>query len=100
MRIPLKLHSKAMSHAWSPTSNFLATFVPEGGEIPARVTLMDFPNTKPIAMKSLVNVQTCHIHWQPQGQYLAVKIDRQKNKKSPILTSFEFFRVYEKVFFI
>jgi len=25
-----------------------------------------------------------------------VKIDRQKNKKSPIITSFEFFRVYEK----
>jgi len=96
VRIPLKLHSKAMSHAWSPTSNFLATFVPEGGEIPARVTLMDFPNTKPVAMKSLVNVLTCHIHWQPQGQYLAVKIDRQKNKKSPVFTSFEFFRVYEK----
>jgi len=96
VRIPLKLHSKASSHSWSPISNFLAAFVPERGEIPARVTLMDFPNTKPIAMKSLVNVQQCHIHWQPQGQYLAVKIDRQKNKKSPILTSFEFFRVYEK----
>jgi translation initiation factor 3 subunit B len=47
-------------------------------------------------MKSLVNVQTCHIHWQPQGKILAVKIDRQKNKKSPVFTSFEFLRVYEK----
>jgi len=57
---------------------------------------MDFPNIKPVAIKSLVNVLTCHIHWQPQGQFLAVKIDRQKNKKSPLITSFEFFRVFDK----
>jgi len=30
---------------------------------------MDFPNVKPIAMKALVNVLHCHIHWQPQGQF-------------------------------
>jgi len=98
-RIPLKLHSKAQSHAWSPTSNYLAVYVPtkESGDIPARVTLLDFPNTKPIATKSLVNVHACHIHWQSQGKYLAIKIDRsQKTKKSPVFTSFEFFRVQEK----
>lgn len=95
-RIPLKLHAKAMSHAWSPTANFLAVFVPERNDIPARISLMDFPNVKPIAVKALMNVLHCHIHWQPQGQYLAVKIDRQKNAKSPTFTSFEFFRVYEK----
>jgi translation initiation factor 3 subunit B len=94
------MHSKALSHAWSPASNYLAVFVPERNEIPARISLLDFPNVKPIAMKALVNVLHCHIHWQPQGHYLAVKIDRQKNVKSPTFTSFEFFRVYEKVCFI
>lgn len=94
---PIRLHGPTVDHAWSPTDPYLAAFIPEHNNIPARATLLSIPSRKVMSQQSLVNVVGCHIHWQePAGNYLAVKVDRHGKSKKHTFTSFEFFRVREK----
>jgi len=81
--------------AWSPTANLISYFVPETGNQPARVALMEIPSKTDKYQKNLFNVVDCKLHWQSNGDYLAVKIERQKTKKQTI-SSFEIFRLREK----
>jgi len=78
---------------WSPTDNILAYSTPEVGDVPARVTLMDIPSKTIRRTKNLFNVQDYRLHWHPDGDYFAVKVDR-KGKRP--FTSFELFRIREK----
>lgn len=59
----------------------------------SRVMLLEYPTLKNIGTQALVNVDGCHIHWHPQGDYLGVKVDRHGKTKKQAFTSFEFFRV-------
>ena len=43
----------------------------------------------------LSNHPQCKLHWQDQGTYLCVKVDRVKSKRSTF-SNFELFRVKEK----
>ncbi|KAL0197224.1 hypothetical protein M9458_005764, partial [Cirrhinus mrigala] len=45
-------------------------------DIPARVTLMQLPSRNEIRVRNLFNVVDCKLHWQKNGDYLCVKVDR------------------------
>lgn len=62
--------------SWSPGDNILAFWVPEDKDIPARVTLMQLPSRQEIRVRNLFNVVECKLHWQRNGDYLCVKVDR------------------------
>uniref|UniRef100_A0A3Q3IJ18 Eukaryotic translation initiation factor 3 subunit B n=1 Tax=Monopterus albus TaxID=43700 RepID=A0A3Q3IJ18_MONAL len=62
--------------SWSPGDNILAFWVPEDKDIPARVTLMQMPSRQEIRVRNLFNVVDCKLHWQRNGDYLCVKVDR------------------------
>jgi translation initiation factor 3 subunit B len=80
--------------AWSPTDNVMAFSQPEAGNVPARVTLMEIPSKAIRRTRNLFNVQDYRLHWHPDGDYFAVKVDRRHGKKQS--TSFELFRVRDK----
>uniref|UniRef100_A0A7N8YIA2 Eukaryotic translation initiation factor 3 subunit B n=1 Tax=Mastacembelus armatus TaxID=205130 RepID=A0A7N8YIA2_9TELE len=62
--------------SWSPGDNIIAFWVPEDKDIPARVTLMQMPSRQEIRVRNLFNVVDCKLHWQKNGDYLCVKVDR------------------------
>lgn len=67
--------------SWSPTDNIIAYWVPEDQNVPARVTLIQIPNRKELCVKNLFNVADCKMHWQKNGDYLCVKVDRYSKAK-------------------
>jgi len=81
--------------SWSPSQNIISYFVPERSDQPATVVLIDIPSKAVKRTKNLFNVNDCKLHWHSNGDFLAVKVDRMKNKKT-ISTNFEVFRMKEK----
>uniref|UniRef100_A0AAZ3SC57 Eukaryotic translation initiation factor 3 subunit B n=1 Tax=Oncorhynchus tshawytscha TaxID=74940 RepID=A0AAZ3SC57_ONCTS len=87
-----------MDFSWSPGDNIIAFWVPEDKDIPARVTLMQLPSRQEIRVRNLFNVVDCKLHWQRQGDYLCVKVDRTPKGTQGVVTNFEIFRMREKQF--
>ncbi|XP_071813465.1 eukaryotic translation initiation factor 3 subunit B-like [Apostichopus japonicus] len=83
---------------WSPSENILAYWTPEAKDSPARVTLLEIPSRKELRVKNLFNVGDCKMHWQTQGDYLCVKVDRVTKSKKVQSCNFEIFRIREKLF--
>ncbi|KAJ3371648.1 Translation initiation factor 3 subunit b [Kappamyces sp. JEL0680] len=81
--------------SWSPTDTLISYWTPEIGNIPARVTLINIPTRNIVRTKNFFGVIECKLYWQPAGDYLLVKVDRNKTKTTTI-TSFEVFRMREK----
>ena len=84
-----------MDVAWSPKDHTLSYWTPESGNIPARVSLVSIPSRELLRTKNLFGVLDCKLYWQSLGDYLLVKVDRAKTKKSTV-TSFELYRIREK----
>uniref|UniRef100_A0A3B4GC99 Eukaryotic translation initiation factor 3 subunit B n=1 Tax=Pundamilia nyererei TaxID=303518 RepID=A0A3B4GC99_9CICH len=82
--------------SWSPGDNIIAFWVPEDKDIPARVTLMQMPSRQEIRVRNLFNVVDCKLHWQRNGDYLCVKVDRTPKGTQGVVTNFEIFRMREK----
>ncbi|EFJ13839.1 hypothetical protein SELMODRAFT_446105 [Selaginella moellendorffii] len=84
--------------SWSPTDSILALFVPEGngGNQPARVSLVQIPGREELRQKNLFSVSDCKMYWQSNGDYLAVKVDRYTKTKKSTYTGFELFRIKER----
>ncbi|XP_075646097.1 eukaryotic translation initiation factor 3 subunit B-like [Castanea sativa] len=82
--------------SWSPTDPILALFVPELGDHPARVSLMQIPSKDELRQKNLFSVSDCKMYWQSNGDYLAVKVDRYTKTKKSTYTGFELFRIRER----
>ncbi|XP_028825038.1 eukaryotic translation initiation factor 3, subunit Ba [Denticeps clupeoides] len=82
--------------SWSPGDNIIAFWVPEDKDIPARVTLMQLPSRHEIRVRNLFNVVDCKLHWQKNGDYLCVKVDRTPKGTQGVVTNFEIFRMREK----
>eukprot|EP01112_Ceratiomyxa_fruticulosa_P016156 TRINITY_DN4848_c0_g1_i1.p1 TRINITY_DN4848_c0_g1~~TRINITY_DN4848_c0_g1_i1.p1 ORF type:complete len:666 (-),score=150.28 TRINITY_DN4848_c0_g1_i1:61-2058(-) len=80
--------------SWSPTQHLLAYFVPENGNSPAKVVVVEIPSRKEVRQKNWVNVSSVKMHWQSDGKYLAVKVDRKTKKTQSV--SFELFRIRER----
>ncbi|XP_059651708.1 eukaryotic translation initiation factor 3 subunit B-like [Cornus florida] len=87
-----------MDLSWSPTDPIVALFVPEvgGGNQPARVSLIQIPSKEELRQKNLFSVSDCKMHWQSNGDYLAVKVDRYTKTKKSTYTGFELFRIKER----
>jgi len=90
--------------SWSPSDNTVAFWVPENGDVPARVTLMDIPYRTERKCKNIFNVADIKMNWHKNGDFLCVKVDRyakvkkekEGNKYSGITYHFEIFRMREK----
>jgi len=90
---------------WSPSDNIISYWVPEQENTPARVTLVEIPSRKELVVRNLFNVADCKMHWQKNGDFLCVKVDRYKKKLDDkdaqvkyggIYYNFELFRIREK----
>jgi len=81
---------------WSPTQNIIAYWVPEDDNAPARVCLMELPSRREIRVKNLFNVHDCKMHWQKNGDFLCVKVERHTKSKKGFYYNLELFRMREK----
>ncbi|KZT06524.1 translation initiation factor eIF-3b [Laetiporus sulphureus 93-53] len=81
-----------------PRENMLAYWTPEVANQPARVTLMNFPSRTSPRQKNLFSVSECKLHWQNQGDFLCVKVDRHTKTKKSMYCNLEIFCVREKDF--
>lgn len=81
---------------WSPAEPLLAVYTAECGQTPARVTLMRIPDKAELRQKNMYSVSDAKIFWHPQGDYLAVKVDRFTKTKKSTTTSFEIFAIRER----
>ncbi|KAG0145988.1 hypothetical protein CROQUDRAFT_657918 [Cronartium quercuum f. sp. fusiforme G11] len=78
--------------------NMLAFWTPEVANQPARVSLMALPSRDTLRSKNLFNVHDAKIHWQSNGDYLCVKVDRHTKTKKTTYCNLELFRVRDKSF--
>ncbi|KAF1815554.1 translation initiation factor eIF-3b [Eremomyces bilateralis CBS 781.70] len=74
----------------------LCYWTPELGSNPAKVGLMTLPSKEIVRTRNLFNVSDAKLHWQSQGQYLCVKVDRHSKSKKSLATNLEIFRIQEK----
>lgn len=81
---------------WSPTDNTLLYWTRGTENTPTRVALLQVPSRFLLRSKNLFNVESCRIHWQSEGDYVAVTVDRHVKGKSAIFTSVELFRMRQK----
>lgn len=70
--------------SWSPSQNILAYWVAEDQNVPARVVLIDVPGKTELRSKNLFSVADCKMHWQKNGDYLCVKVDRYTKAKKNV----------------
>ena len=59
----------------------IAYWVPEDENVPARVTIIAIPSRKELCIRNLFSVADCRMHWQKNGDYLCVKVDRYSKSK-------------------
>ncbi|KIW01635.1 uncharacterized protein PV09_06822 [Verruconis gallopava] len=71
-------------------------WTPEIGSNPAKVGLMSIPSKEIVRTRNLFNVSDAKLHWQSEGQYLCVKVDRHSKSKKSLATNLEIFRLQEK----
>lgn len=91
---------------WSPATvtregvkqyeQLLCFWTPEIGSNPARVAMMSVPSKEIVRTRNLFNVSDVKLHWQSQGIYVCVKVDRHSKSKKSLATNLEIFRVKEK----
>lgn len=68
--------------SWSPSQSHLAFWVREQGEnVPARLSMVGFPDKNDLRTKQLFHVLDCQFVWQKGGEYMAVKVNRYKSAK-------------------
>ena len=94
-----------MDFEWAPASprregvssyeQLLCYWTPELGSNPAKVALVSIPSKEVVRSRNLFSLSDAKLHWQSEGTYLCVKVDRLKTKKS-YATNLEIFRVREK----
>ncbi|KAF5831983.1 eukaryotic initiation factor [Dunaliella salina] len=81
---------------WSPSEPILVAYTAEEHNMPARIVLVKIPERSEIRQKNLFNVSDVSIFWHPQGDYLAVKVDRYTKTKKSTYTGFELFSIRDK----
>lgn len=61
-----------------------------------QVSLVQIPSKEELRQKNLFSVSDYKMHWQSNGEYLAVKVDRYTKTKKSTYTGFELFRIKER----
>ena len=97
------LLGKASIHAqgvqelqWSPTDPYMVWWSPEHANIPACVTLTEFPSKTVVRTKNLFHVKTCRLYWQASGDFLCVEVTRVSKSGKTEYTDFQLFRMRER----
>lgn len=95
-----------MDFDWAPVSvkrdgvktyeQLFCYWTPEIGSNPAKVALMSVPSKEVVRSLNLFSVSDCKLHWQSEGAYICVKVDRHSKSKKSQATTLEIFRVKEK----
>lgn len=57
-------------YQWSPTDNIISYWVPEEGNLPAKVVLLQLPQRVEISSKNMYSVKECKLLWQKSGDHL------------------------------
>eukprot|EP00891_Asterochloris_glomerata_P006248 jgi/Astpho2/6248/Aster-03652 len=85
--------------AWSPTDSIMCAYQSEqaGGNLPARLSLIKLPERQELRQKNLFSVSAVQMFWHPQGDYLAVQVDRYTKTRKSTYTSFELFSLKDSV---
>lgn len=52
----MRLSGPVQSHAWSPSDAYFAAIIPESGNIPAKVVIVEMPSQKVVGQTTLFNV--------------------------------------------
>lgn len=83
---------------WSPAADILCAYQSEqaGGNLPARISLISLPDRTELRQKNLFSVSEVRVYWHPQGDYVAVQVDRFTKTRKSTYTSFELFSVKDK----
>ncbi|GAA6004660.1 hypothetical protein JCM11491_002184 [Sporobolomyces phaffii] len=76
--------------------NKIAFWTPEITNQPARVSLMALPSRTILRSKNLFNVHDCKLHWQSNGDYFCVKVDRHTKTGKTRYCNLELFRLRDK----
>lgn len=71
-------------------------WTPEMGSNPAKVGLMNIPQKEIVRTRNLFNVSDAKLHWQTDGKYLCVKVDRHSKSKKSLNTNLEIFHIQGK----
>jgi len=95
-----------MDFEWAPSrpqrdgvkgyEQLICYWTPEIGSNPAKVGLMSLPSKQIVRTLNLFSVTDAKLHWQSEGAYLCVKVDRHSKSKKSQATTLEIFRVKEK----
>ena len=86
----LKLEA-VQDFAWSPSEPLIAAYTSEQGNLPARIVLIRIPSRDEVRQKNLFSVSDIKMYWHPQGDYLAVKVERFTKTKKSTFFGFELF---------
>lgn len=71
-------------------------WTPELGSNPAKVGLMSIPSKEIVSTRNLFNLSDAKLHWQSEGAFVCVKVDRHSKSKKSLATKLEIFRIQEK----
>lgn len=96
---PLSLTFPLEQFRWSPADNLLSLWIPECGDSPGRLLIVDIPTGQEVASKNVFSVKSVSMHWRPCGEFLALNtvILRKVSKKvKKEVTQIEIFRVKER----
>ncbi|KDD76724.1 eukaryotic translation initiation factor eIF2A [Helicosporidium sp. ATCC 50920] len=81
---------------WSPADPLLAAYQAEEGNLPARVAVFSLPSREELRAKNLFSVAGVALSWHPQGDYLAVQVDKWTKSHKSTTTNFELFSLRER----
>jgi translation initiation factor 3 subunit B len=102
---PIKIDS-VQDFDWSPATprregvktyeQLFCYWTPELDNNPAKVGLMSIPSKEIVRTRNLFNVSDAKLHWQSEGRYVCIKVDRHSKSKKSQATNLEIFRIGEK----
>jgi translation initiation factor 3 subunit B len=78
---------------WSPSANMISYVSPAVGNHPAIINIISIPDRVDICSRKMFDVTDGRMYWQTDGDYLAVSMTKNQNKKKTHVLLF--FRVRE-----
>ena len=81
---------------WSPSDAVLCAYQEEQGNLPARVVLIQIPSREELRAKNLFSVADVRMAWHPEGDYLAVRVEKWTKTRKSTTTNLEIFSLRQR----
>lgn len=81
---------------WSPVEPILCAYQEEQGNLPARVVLISMPSREEMRAKNLFSVADVRMAWHPQGDYMAVRVEKWTKTRKSTTTNLEVFSLRQR----